>query len=851
MEEYRGYISKIGKTLPSGDVNCDAEIESQKGAGMLPMKVVGAFNRYCREGDWFIATGFTAERTWDDGKKKRTFREFRAKTIKPDLPRTEAGALAMLDRTFNINDHGITPEARRAFAKKHGATTALKIEKNPDLLLEMSEDPKRFGRAIRNSWSSRVYNLQPIRIMEDAGAKADVVTAVMKKYRDQTLDIIKSNPYELMSVKGVDFKLADKMAEAIGIGKNDQRRVSAAVTELVSEGLSKGNTYINASKAGMTSALEPLGIEWDSFKKLASTVSMAEHAERLGVTIFQSKVGNVIQKIETYRQERAIATAVAAMVARGNKLDHGKIDEVTKRVLAQSKYSHLSDEQRAAVETSSRESIAILTGGPGTGKSTVSEAIAEIAAQTISGPLHLVAPTGKAARRLSQTTGRDAKTVHKLLGSKGENGFKYGADNKLEAGCFVLVDESSMLDTALTKALLDALPEDGRLLLVGDKDQLPSVDAGYVIGDMLTAKAPNGNTVPSSELTKVFRSLGSKNMIAEWAKEMKEGNFDVSSLSPSSIWNTGVAFFDYTEKGIAAQVEKTYCELMPKPPFSVSQKDVIVLCPQRSGAGGTHEINTRLQAKANPDGAVITGWVRPPGMDSAEPTPKKGDRVMLTANDDKLNIRNGDVGYIKDVVNVWDEDKKRKIDKVKIELESDDIVYIPLSMAPYNTIVAYAITGHKSQGSQYQCVIMPISGDHTGMMERTLLYTEWTRAKRYVVMVGRKEVFNAGIQNTSSSQRMTLLKTHIEDELDKLDARPRRRPMSSATAVHQAAPPIEAASAVTASTTTVKQAPSGPPPLVRPTFARPNFDPAKNGPPKQVVPNFAGASQPFSTPFKR
>jgi exodeoxyribonuclease V alpha subunit len=850
MEEYRGYISKIGKTLPSGDVTCDAEIESQKGAGMLPMKVVGAFNRYCREGDWFIATGYTAERTWDDGKRKRTFREFRAKTIKPDLPRTETGALAMLDRTFNIGDHGIAPEARQAFAKKHGASTASKIEKNPDLLLEMSEDPKRFGRAIRNSWSSRVYNLQPIRIMEDAGAKADVVTAVMKKYRDQTLDIIKSNPYELMSVKGVDFKLADKMAEAIGIGKNDQRRVSAAVTDLVSEGLSKGNTYINASKAGMTSALEPLGIDWESFKKLASTVSMAEHAERLGVTIFQSKVGNVVQKIETYRQERAIATAVAAMVARGSKLDHRKIDEATKRVLAQSKYSHLSDEQRAAVETSSRESIAILTGGPGTGKSTVSEAIAEIAAQTISGPLHLVAPTGKAARRLSQTTGRDAKTVHKLLGSKGEAGFTYGANNKLEAGCFVLVDESSMLDTALTKALLDALPDDGRLLLVGDKDQLPSVDAGYVIGDMLTACAANGDTVPSSELTKVFRSLGSKNMIAEWAKDMKEGKFDASVLSPKSIWDTGVAFFDFTERGIAAQVEKVFCVLLADP-LNVSQKDAIVLCPQRSGAGGTHEINTRLQAKANPDGAVITGWVRPPGMDKAEPTPKKGDRVMLTANDDKLGIRNGDVGYIKDVVTVWDEDKKRKIEKVKIELESDDIVYIPLSMAPYNTIVAYAITGHKSQGSQYQCVIMPVSGDHTGMMERTLLYTEWTRAKRYVVMVGRKEVFNAGIQNTSSSQRMTLLKAHIEDELDKLPARPRRHPMASATAVHRAAQPIVAPRPVADSTNPVTQAAPSPPPLVRPTFARPSFDPSKDAPPKLVVPNFAGASQPFSTPFKR
>ncbi|MBY3433172.1 AAA family ATPase [Rhizobium laguerreae] len=849
MEEYRGYISKIGKTLPSGDVACEAEIESQKGAGMLPMKVVGAFDRYCREGDWFIATGYTAERTFsrkpDRQGKTVTYREFQAKTIKPDLPRTEAGALAMLDRTFNATEHGIDVTARQAFAKKHGANTASKVEKNLDLLLEMTTDPARFGRAIRNSWKSRVYNLQPIRIMEEAGAKADVVSAVMKKYRDQTLDIIKSNPYELMSVKGVDFKLADKMAGAIGIGKNDQRRVSAAVSELVSASLSRGNTYIHASKGGMTPSLEPLGIDWDAFKQLASTVSMAEHAERLGVTIFQSKVGKVIQKIETYRQERDIATAVAALVARGNNLDQRKIDEATRRVLDQKKYSHLSDEQRAAVETSSRECIAILTGGPGTGKSTVSEAIAEIAAQTISGKLHLVAPTGKAARRLSQTTGMDATTVHKLLGARGESGlFKYGKHNKLAPGCFVLVDEASMLDTALTKALLDALPEDGRILFVGDKDQLPSVDAGYVIGDMLTACAANGNTVPSSELTKVFRSLGSKNLIAEWAKDIKEGRFDVSVLSPSTIWETGVAFFDFTEKAIAAQVEHTFCQLLKKP-LNVAQKDAIVLCPQRSGRGGTHEINTRLQAKANPDGEAISGWMRPPGMDPAEPTPKKGDRVMLTANDDKLNIRNGDVGYIKDVVTRWDDDGKRKFEAVQIELESDDTVYIPLSIAPYNTIVAYAITGHKSQGSQYQCVIMPVSEDHRGMMERTLLYTEWTRAKRYVILVGQKDVFTAGIENISSSKRLTLLKAHIEDELEKLPPRPRRMPAASATAVHRSAEPAAATPSPVAPATI------SPPPLLRPSFVRPSFDTPKADPPKPTAPHFAGMSQPFSAPFKR
>lgn len=820
MEEYRGYIRAIRRTFEaSGDVLADAEIETR--AGMVPMVVVGPFTSFVREGDWFIASGKTKPHTFNN----KTENRFKAYTIVPDMPRTKAGALAMLDKTFKVNEHGIDMSARQRFVEKHGADTAFKIEKNPDLLLEMTTDANRFGRAIRNAWSSRVYNLQPIRIMEDAKAKPETISAVMKKYRDQTLDIIKNDPYELMSVKGVDFALADKFAENVGIGKNDQRRVSAAVSELVHASLSNGNTYIPVTVQGMKAALEPFGIEWDAFKKLASTVMTAEHAERLGVTIFQSKVGNVIQKIETYRNERAIAKAVSALVARGATLDHQKIDEAAKRVLAQEKFSFLSAEQREAVLNSSRESIAILTGGPGTGKSTVSDAIAEIAVQTIKGPLYLVAPTGKAARRLAETTGRDAQTVHKLIGAKGDTGlYTFGLHNKLEKGCFVLVDESSMLDTALTKALLDALPEDGRILFVGDKDQLPSVDAGYVIGDMLTARARNGNTVPSSELTEVFRSKGSQNLLAPYAKEMKEGVFDVSKISPATIWTEGVAFFDFPKESIVVQVEKVYCDLAERVLNLNPRNDVVVLCPMRKGRGGTHEINARLQAKANPKGEAIQGWVRPAGMDSAEPTPRVGDRVMLTANDDDLNIRNGDVGYIKRVVKDWKD--KRSFDAIEIELESGDVVRIPVSTAPYNTIVAYAITGHKSQGSQYKCVIMPVSEDHTSMMERTLLYTEWTRAKRFVVLIGSKDVFTAGLENVSSSQRMTLLKSHIEDELDLLPARPRRRPAPSASAPR----------------------PSAPPAFSPPSFARPSFDTPKPAGHAAPPPR---ASNPFSAPLKR
>ena len=759
MEEHRGYIKKVVRTFDSGDMIAEADVESR--AGIIDMIVVGPFDRFVKPGDWFVMTGKTKPNTF----RGRTENRFHARSILPDLPRTKAGVLALLDRTFNSKDHGIALDVKKKFVDTHGVDTAFKIEKNPEILFEMSSNKAQFEKAIKTAWSRRVTSLRPLRILENAGAAPQTCSAILKKFKDETNDILNKNPYQLLKVRSVNFELADKIASKLGIEQNDPRRVSAGVTEVVSQSLSEGNTYVPIN--GIRDSLQTFGIEWDSFKALAKSVSSREGAERLGVTIFNSSAGKVVQKYDTYCQERDIADSVTDLVERGRKLDHKKIDAVAKRVLAQDKYSFLSDEQRRAVFSASRESLAILTGGPGTGKSTVSDAIAEIAIETIKGPLLLTAPTGKAARRLSETTNREASTVHKLLGTQGELGvFNHNENNPLPSGCFVLVDESSMLDTNLAKSLLDALPSDGRILFVGDKDQLPSVDAGYVLGDMLTAKAKNGNAVPSAELTEVFRSKGADSLIASYAKNIKEGEFDVSCVD--SRLKGGIAFFEYSKDSIITQVEHLYCNLAESALNLNPMRDVIILCPMRKGKGGTHEVNRRIQATANPRGAHIRDWVRPPELDKDEPTPRLGDRVMFTKNDNDLNIRNGDVGIINKIVTDWGE-KKKKIPAIEVELESGDIVHVPVNQAGYCTVVAYAITGHKSQGSQYSCVIMPVSPDHVSMMERTLLYTEWTRAKKYVILVGDKEVFQNGIENTASSQRMTLLKNHIEDRLDKIE----------------------------------------------------------------------------------
>jgi exodeoxyribonuclease V alpha subunit len=404
----------------------------------------------------------------------------------------------------------------------------------------------------------------------------------------------------------------------------------------------------------------------------------------------------------------------------------------------------------------------------------------------ITGDLILCAPTGKAARRLAETTKREADTIHRILQADAEGNFKYNAANRLPDGCFVLVDEASMLDTKLTCALLEALPDNGRILFVGDKDQLPSVDIGYVLGDMLTATAANDNVVPSSELTQVFRSAGDT-MIATYAKEIKEGTFEPEILQ-KAMGPAGVSFFRMTRDKIALQVDHTFRVLSAQLKLD-PMKDIAILCPQRAGQGGTHQINALIQANHNPTGAPIKEFHRIPGMDPEEPIPRVNDRIIIKRNDNELKIRNGDVGVITEYL-----PESGKVGaKLKIQLESGKFVTIPAKQSPHLITLAYAITGHKSQGSQYACVIMPMSLDHERMLGRTLTYTEWTRAKRFVIIVGEEQAFRHSIENVSASDRKTLLKTHIERELGRLPQLTRRQaPIASGAPSKPAANPVAA-----------------------------------------------------------
>jgi len=823
METIRGafvrFLSAPGK---SGSDSGLALVRYESSGQLVEAKVGGPFSPMTQPDEWIVAEGEWRENFF----RGRGEMLFRAVAIHPDLPATKAGARHLFSRTFSAADHGVTPDRIDAFLARHGDKAALKAESDAKLLLEMSADPGRFAADIFRDWARRISGRKAVRVLEGSGMAPEAVRAVLRTHRDATMSVIERNPYELAQIPQVGFAEADKLGCKMGIARDDVRRVGAAVSDVIAGEDGSGHTYTPLT--AMKDGLEKNGVDLSSVRGLIA-------AGGGGSLVFDREDGTAVaQKKHLHDCERRLSVALAQLVARGRDEPKAHIDRVSAQVLAKEKYSRFDDIQRGAVLMAARECVSVLTGGPGTGKSTVTEAIAEIAAETAKGPVILMAPTGKAARRLEETTGRPAMTVHKALGATGEGGgarFMKNRSNPLPAGCFVVVDEASMLDVEVAAALLDALPKDGRILFVGDRNQLPSVGPGYVLGDMIAACAPNGNRVPCAELLAVYRTKSK--VIAEGAAGIREGTFEAERLD--NVMRGGVMMYDLRGGAITERIVHLMTKLIPKSLRLDSMKDVAVLCPQRSGTAGTWEINEALSKALNPTGQAIEGLVHAPGENRRVPLPRVGDRVMLTRNDYDNDVMNGDVGTI--VEAFVDSSGPRKEKKVRVRFDSGQVVAFPLSRCRDLTL-AYAITGHKSQGSQYPCVIMPVSSDHSGMLDRTLVYTEWTRAKDFLILVGEPEVLSAAVRRTDSGQRRTRLKRFLEITLGQIPAEraalaspPAARPPAARPLRVSPPAPVRAGEAREAPSRTAAQ-PSVTPRfrLPRPPVARPQGEEEEQAP---------------------
>lgn len=831
-----------------------AQVNYESSTGLTPAVVKGDFPMLAQENEWFSFEGAFVPETSPKAKKGSEF--FKFTKIRPDLPVSKQGAIELFRTTFASEEFGIDIAAIKAFVGKYGDEAALKAEDNPEILVQMSTKKDAARNMILRAWAKRVAARKPIRLLKAASVLEETSNAIIRYHRDASMHEIETNPYGLIKIKGVNFLEVDKIGRHLKIAPEDHRRIAAGLLDCIAHVESDGHTYVT------TSILDELKDERGiTSEQIVAFATSGKSADQTGVVIASLNGKAAIQSAQMARFEIMIAKRLATLLKYNENVDLSYIDAVTERILQEPKFARFDDIQKAAVRLCAREPISILTGGPGTGKSTVTEAIVKIVSEVAKGPIRPMAPTGKAAVRLSETTGRDdVQTVHSALEATGDDDgstFKKNKNNQFDKQSVVVIDEASMLDTRVFAALLDAITDDTKIILVGDRFQIPSVSPGQIFSDLITTVGEGGVRIPCAELINVYRSQADSE-IATGAMELKNGTFDIGRLDNNI--RGGLAFYETRNDAIVRKIIETVRKIKTDRRFD-PLKDVAILAPMKDYAGGTHEINRAMQVEMNPKGQPIAFMEAHERAAKGEngPAPRIGDRVILTKNNAHKKVANGDVGIIRKAT-LDGKDQNGNIVKGSVLVEFDSGKLVSFTAAEAKHLhTAYAITGHKSQGSQYACVILPLSTAHSKMYSRTLLYTMWTRTKNNLFLIGEEKAFIGHMQNIAPTMRSTRLPEQLKRAFAALDLKPSKQMLASKVDLKPLAPMKidETASNRTQQTKSIQTAPAGTAPgrttLVqaapkpgrappRPTInlTKPTPPPVRQAPPRPPMPKPPG-----------
>ncbi|WP_310622387.1 ATP-dependent DNA helicase [Flexibacterium corallicola] len=698
--------------------------------GLHPLKVRGPFYNGVQAGDAIQFNGQFSEEIYNG----RTRDLFIFRSCRPEKPVTEVGIQFFLSKTLNWNKHAVSWKSIVEFVEKYGKQSLTHLLENPHALGDLSTSNTSKTQALRVAFSNVTAPLIANDLLSAIGVREPAILNVLEAFGRDALNVIMSDPYRLTKFNGFTFAKIDRLTQDIlDLDENDLRRVRAVIEEVASFSECEGNTYTYVEPK--LSTFSKFGISTQDLERFIRKTSKEDGSINFDFVNEEP----IFQRKQSYLWEKSAAAMVGSLL-RGEDFqkdqDH---TDIARTVLNSDKYAHFDEIQQDAVFNASASKFSILTGGPGTGKSTVTEAIVEIAEAVNSGPILLMAPTGKAARRLKETTKKEATTVHNALGAKlcgEEKTYKFHRENKLPNGCFVIVDEASMLDAEIFSALMSAMPPSGKVLLVGDKHQLPSVGAGYVLGDLIQSG------IETNELRKVYRS-GNNSGIAKGARLLQSGK--VPKMS-NSLGN-GVAAVAIPSVRIASELPEILKELCSLTGIDL-HKDIAVLSPQAPGVGGTKELNESLHRAFNPNG-------KPVGQTFIGSMNEKimihvGDRVMLSENETELGVMNGDVGTL------ISSSGTGRAGSFKVKFDSGEEIAFPTTSIR-KFLPAFAITNHKSQGSQYPAVVLVSCPEHEKMLERTLTYTGWTRAERYLIVVGDPKALERSVKVDNSNKRLTRL----------------------------------------------------------------------------------------------
>ena len=674
--------------------------------------------------------------------------QFQSEICEQTLPATLAGIRRYMGSGLI---KGIGPRLAERIVSHFGQQTLEIIEDEPERLREVPDIGSKRARLIAAAWQEQKQVKEIMLFLHSHGVSTNLGIKIYKQYGDEALPIVQSDPYRLArDIYGVGFKTADRIAQALGLPSDHPSRIEAGVIYTLNEKTDDGNVY-TPRQTLIERAAELLSVPQDLIPPALERLAQDDRIRQEVLPLLEAES----RPAENSQQTAQVGDQPAPYGQPGIYLTPMYWSEtgVAERLyaLALCLPTRLSDlppaflgldpdlsgEQQSAIRSALSHPVSVLTGGPGTGKTTCLKALIA-ALESAHKKYALASPTGRAAKRLSQACDRPASTIHRLLGFSPGEGFKQNADNPLDIDLLV-VDEASMLDLVLANNLLKALQPGTHLLLVGDVDQLPSVGAGDVLRDVIAS-----GIAAVTRLNVIFRQAAHSHIITN-AHRIDQGQMPVFPQSTGS--EAGAPEGDFflfpaeAAEEAATWVEDVVCRRIPST-FGLHPRDEIqVLAPMYRGPAGVTALNERLQAVLNPPELMK------PEKTLYGQTFRPGDKVMQTQNNYDKDVYNGDIGTV------------FSFDPIEhtmtIDFEGRAVTYDWTEAD--QIVLAYAISVHKAQGSEFPAVVIPLVTQHYMMLQRNLLYTAVTRARRLCVLVGSKRAISIAVHNNKVSQRYTAL----------------------------------------------------------------------------------------------
>ena len=677
-------------------------------------------------------------------------RQIKVQSIEIEKPTTLSGIEKYLSSGMI---RGIGPATAKLLIRAFGEETLDVLYSQPEKLLDVPGIGQKRAQMIQESYAEQAQQREAMVFLQSYGVTPALAVKIYKRYGENVRQVITRNPYRLVEdVDGIGFKTADRIASSLGIEQSSEYRLSAGVKYTLSEATAgAGHCYLPRPELALA-ARRLLGSDADSIDRTIDSLILSHD---ISAQILPCDSGEEVVALylpSTYRAESEVARRLREMI---DAMPDSMASDLTAQIDELERIEGLAfhTQQRQAIETAVTHGMTVITGGPGTGKTTIIKCIIKLL--SVHGDVALAAPTGRAAKRMSEACGMEAKTLHRLLEYGGEEGdFARSEDNPLEIDTLI-IDEMSMVDIFLMRSLLRALVPGTRLIMVGDADQLPSVGAGNVLRDIL-----DSGVIPSVRLTEIFRQ-DEKSMIVYNAHRINRGESPRLNAKGSDFFFERAVSPSDAAKRIVALCSTRLPGFLGLDPVRQMQ----VLSPTKKGECGVWMLNQLLQAEFNPPVSGKHERVR------GDTTFREGDKVMQTRNnyqlkwkkdgaigiEDGQGVFNGDIGFVTFI------DPQEHV----MEVQFDDERTATYEGGDVDDLeLAYCISVHKSQGSEFPVVIMPAVGGPPMLLTRNLFYTAVTRARRMVMIVGRENAIEQMIANVNTRRRYSALCWRLKQIMD-------------------------------------------------------------------------------------